>query len=134
MVEDRLQDVSRSFLGPRRAIAVHDEVRLSRCCVSLAGWSAELVRAACAASWQVSLLSSVLYNALTTGHGTPTLGEEYSDLHAVRGGGAASAPFRAAHSTTLPGLAAGGWRSAAAAVAAAPRAADCAAVCGAVLA
>lgn len=33
---------------------------------------------------QVSLLSTVLYNALTTGNGTPTLGEEYSDLHAVR--------------------------------------------------
>ena len=35
---------------------------------------------------QVSLLSSVLYYALTTGNGTPTLGEEYSDLHAVRRG------------------------------------------------
>jgi hypothetical protein len=33
---------------------------------------------------QVSLLSSVLFYAVTTGAGVPTLGEEYTDLHAVR--------------------------------------------------
>ena len=84
---------------------------------------------------QVSLLSSVLYYALTTGNGTPTLGEEYSDLHAVRRGRLprqhGSAPQRLMRP---PAAVAGGGRRAAAAVAAATRAVDCAAVRGAVLA
>ena len=40
----------------------------------------------------------MLYNALTTGNGTPTLGEEYSDLHAVRAAaGAPRLPLRLTH-------------------------------------
>jgi hypothetical protein len=83
---------------------------------------------------QVSLLSTVLYNALTTGNGTPTLGEEYSDLHAVRA--LCTGGVRRAARLTLRDFVgvAGGGRGAAAAVAAAARAADCAAVGGAVLA
>ena len=126
--------MSRCFLGPRRAVALHDEARAARARLRRLGARLR-PRCATSAAPQVSLLSSVLYYALTTGNGTPTLGEEYSDLHAVRRTRPprqrASAPK---DSRALMLRRAGGGRRAAAAVAAATRAADCAAVRGAILA
>ena len=85
--------MSRSFLGPRRAIALHDEV-CGAACASRRWLALSARRITLRVCTQVSLLSTVLYNALTTGSGTPTLGEEYSDLHAVRGCAASRAALR----------------------------------------
>ena len=41
VVEERLQDVSRCFLGPRRAVALHDEARAARAALRRVGRSAE---------------------------------------------------------------------------------------------
>ncbi len=81
VLQDALQDVSRRWLGARRAIAVHDEAR------ALAGGGCALraLRRVSVFVSQVSLLAAVLFHAVTTGAGVPTLGEEYCDLHLARG-------------------------------------------------
>jgi hypothetical protein len=82
-------DVSQRFLGPRTTLAWEEEVRAAhaRTHARMQATAPVLLLPDTPGTKtnKVSLASVLLYYGLTTGAGTPTLGEEYCDLHLARG-------------------------------------------------
>jgi hypothetical protein len=79
-LRDTLLDVTQRLAGHRRAMAWEEEARRP---VARLLWTPQRMTDSSWTTKQVSLASAVLYYGLTTASGSPTLGEEYCDLHTV---------------------------------------------------